>query len=96
METSVGTSLAFPLPGRFRMLGMRVAVSPDSPPASNVIIRILADGREIARTPPFRPGDEPRFMDVTLQDPRTLTIEAVSPYPTARVYFIDPVVVRDN
>ncbi|MCE0496714.1 MAG: DUF1349 domain-containing protein [Methylacidiphilales bacterium] len=96
MEAPVGTSLEFPLPGKFHALGMRIALSPDSPPNSQVNIRVLADGREIARTPPFKAGEEPRFMEVTIQNPKTVTLQADSIFAGSKVLFIDPVAIRDN
>ena len=96
MEATTGTILEFPLPGKFRALGVRVTLSPDSPPNSTVTIRVLADGREVARTPPFKAGDQPRFMEVTVQDPKTVAFEAESIFPGIRVLFIDPVALRDK
>jgi len=97
MEAGLGTTIDFPLTGKFRAMGVRIALSPDSPPNSQATIRVLADGREIGRTPPFKAGDQPRFMEVTIQDPKTVTLEADSIFagPT-KVLFIDPVAIRDN
>jgi len=96
MEAPVGTTLDFPLPGRFRVMCARIAVSPDSPPNSQVTLRILADGKEIGRTPPLRAGEQPRLMKVTIQDPKTVTIESDSIFVDSKVLLIDPVAVRDN
>jgi hypothetical protein len=95
MMVPVGTTLEFPLTGKFHAMGAWIALSPDSPPNSNLTIRVLADGREIARTPSFKAGDQPRFMEVTLQDPKTVTLEADSVFADAKVLLIDPVAIRD-
>ena len=95
LEAPVGTALEFPLTSKFRALAMRIALSPDSPPNSQVTLRVLANGKEIGRTPPFRAGDQPRFMEVTLQPPRTVTFEADSIFVGPKVLFIDPVAIRD-
>ncbi len=92
----MGTTIEFPLPGKFRAMGVRIALSPDSPPNSQITIRVLADGREVGRTPPFKAGDPPRFMEITLQDPRTVTLEANSIFSGTKVLFIDPIAIRDN
>ena len=96
MQAPVGTTLNFPLKDKFHALGMRIALSPDSPPNSQVSLRVLADGREIARTPPFKAGDQPRFIEVTIQDPKTVTLQVDSIFAGAKVLFIDPVALRDN
>ena len=96
MEAGMGTTIEFPLPGKFRAMGVRIALSPDSPPNSQITIRVLADGREVGRTPPFKAGDPPRFMEITLQDPRTVTLEANSIFSGTKVLFIDPIAIRDN
>jgi hypothetical protein len=95
METGLLTAIEFPLSGKFRAMGVQIALSSDSPPNSNATVRILADGREVARTPPFRAGDPPRFMEVTLRDPARVTLVAESVYPGVKVLYIDPLAVRD-
>jgi hypothetical protein len=92
----LATPLEFTLPGKFRAIGVHVALSPDSPPNSNLTIRVLANGKEIARTPPFKAGEQPRFMQVMVQDPRTVTLEADSIFTGARALLIDPVAIRDK
>jgi len=96
METPTGTILEFPLNGKFHAIGVWIALSPDSPPNSNITIRVLADGKEIARTPAFRAGDQPRFMEATLQDPKTVALEADSFFAGTKALFIDPVAIRDK
>ena len=96
MATTVGTAIDFPLPGKFRAMGVKIALSPDSPPNSQVTIRVLADGREIGHSPPFKAGDQPRFMELTLQDPKTLTLVADSIFAGTKVLLIDPVAIKDN
>jgi len=71
IEAPIGTALVFALSDKFRAMGVRIAVSSDSPAAASMTVRALADGREIGRTPPFKAGDQPRFMEVSLRDPKT-------------------------
>ena len=89
-----GTTVEFPLADKFRALGARVALSSDSPPNSTATIRVLADGKEVARTPPFKAGDQPRFMKIAIRDPKSVTLEADSTFAGTKVLFIDPVVIR--
>jgi hypothetical protein len=96
MAVPTGTIVDFPLTGKFHAVALRVALSPDSPPNSQAIIRILADGREVARTPDFRAGDQPRFMEVTVSDPQTVTLVANSMFGGVRVLVIDPVAIRES
>jgi len=94
MAAEPGTVLDFPLTGKIRALALRVAVLSDTPNAQ-AIVRILADGREIGRTPAFKAGDQPRFVQVTLQDPKTLTLVADSLFSDTRILYIDPVVIQE-
>ena len=96
MMAPAGTTVDFPLPGRFRALALRIALSPDTPPGAQATIRILADGREIGQTPVFKAGDQPRFVEITLQDPKTVTLVADSIFAGAKALFIDPVAIREN
>jgi hypothetical protein len=96
MQVTVGTILEFPLTDGFRAMGLWVAVSPDSPPNSQVILRVLANGSEVARTQPFKAGDPPRFMELTLQRPKTVTVIPDSIFPGVKVLLIDPVGLRDK
>ena len=56
--------------------------------------RILADGRLIYSAPAMKVGDDPRFIEVSVQSPQTITLTADSPFPDTKVLFIDPVVIR--
>ena len=96
MDVPAGTSVDFPLTGKFHAVALRIALSPDTPPNSQAIVRVLADGREVARTPVFLAGDQPRFVEVTLQDPQTVTLVADSVFAGTKVLLIDPVAVREN
>ena len=89
------TDLDFPLPGKFRALGVQVALSAESPPNAQVTIHVLADGKEIAKSPPFRAGDPPRFMEVTLNNPSHVTLRTESIFSGAKLFYIDPVAIRD-
>jgi hypothetical protein len=94
MAAMPGTRVEFPLAGKFRALAMKIALSPDSPPNARATVGILADGREIGRTPPFKAGDQPAFIEIALQNPKTVTLVADSIFAGARVFFIDPVAIR--
>jgi hypothetical protein len=96
MMVSAGTIVDFPLTGRFRALAFRIALSPDAPPNAQAAIRILADGREIGRTPPFKVGDQPRFVEIPLQKPKIVTFVFDSVFAGTKILIIDPVAVREN
>jgi hypothetical protein len=96
MLVPAGMTVDFPLPGKFRAMCAWIAMSPDSPPNSQATIRVLADGKEIGRTPPFKAGEQPRLLRVTMQDPKTVTIGADSIYVGPKVLIIDPVALRDK
>jgi len=96
MVASAGTMIEFPLTGKFRAIAVRVALSADSPANSQMTVRVLADGRDIGRTPPFKAGDQPRFMEISLQSPKTVTLQAESVYAGVKAVFVDPIAIRDN
>jgi hypothetical protein len=96
MVAPVGARIDFPLNDKFRSLALKVALSPDSPAHSRMLVHILADGREVATTPAFTAGDPPRFMELTIQDPKTLSLVAESPTPGVSALFIDPVAIRES
>jgi hypothetical protein len=96
IEAATGTTLNFPLTGKFNAICARIALSPDSPPNVQATVRVLADGREIGRTPPFGAGDAPRLLRATVQDPKTVAFEVDSLYAGPKVLFIDPVAIRDH
>jgi len=96
MAVPAGAMIDFSLTGNFRALALRVALSPDSPPNAQMVVRILADGRQLALSPPFKAGDPPRFMEMPLSDPKTITLEPDSNIPGASMLFIDPVALREN
>jgi len=91
-----GTTVDFPLTGKFQALAMRVALAPDAPANSNATVRIMADGKEVSRTPPFHAGEQPRFVQVALHNPKTLTLVADTVFAGARVLYIDPVAIRES
>jgi len=91
-----GTVIDFPLTVKSRAVALRIALSPDTPPNTLAAVRILADGVEVGRTPPFRAGDAPRFVEVTVQNPRMVTIVADSVYAGTKILLIDPVAVRED
>jgi len=96
MMAPAGTTVDFPLTEKFRAVALRIALSPDMPPNAEATLRILADGREIGHTPPCRTGDQPRFVEIALKNPRTVTLVADSFFAGTKVLFIDPVAIREN
>ncbi len=94
LETGIDTLLEFPLPGKFRAFGTQVAVSADSPPNATATIRILVNGQELAKTPPFRVGDAPRFLELSLPSAAHITLQAQSIFPGTKVLYLDPVAIR--
>jgi hypothetical protein len=96
LATSAGTKVEFPLTGKFSGLAMRVALDSNSPPGVSANIRILADGREIGNSPPFRAGEAPRFLRISLQQPVTLAFQIESASPGTKVLLIDPTLIRPN
>lgn len=96
LVASAGTTIDFPLVGKFRAVAMRIAVAPDALPNIQATVRFLADGQEVGRTLPFKAGDQPRFVEITLPQPKTLTMEVDSFFPNASLLFIDPVAIRSN
>jgi len=95
LQAPTGTTIDFPLNGKYRAVAMRVMISSDSPPNAQAVVRVLADGKEVGTTPPFKAGDNPRFVQVTLENTRTLSIVGESQFDTTKLLFIDPVVIRN-
>jgi hypothetical protein len=94
LEADAGTKMTFPLSGKFRAIAMRVMIGPESAPNAQATFRISADGNETV-TPPIKAGDQPRFVQVMVQDPKSVTIIADSPYPGTKVLLIDAVAIRN-
>jgi hypothetical protein len=94
LSTPSGTAVEFPLTGAFSAMSMRIALASDAPPNAQATIRILANGTEIGRTPPFKAGEQPRWVRMTLQQPKTVSLEADSTYSGTKVLFIDPILIR--
>jgi hypothetical protein len=94
LEAGVDTAIDFPLPGKFRALGVQIAITSDSPANATADIRILSDGHELAKSPPFRAGDPPRFLELTLPTASHITLQAESIFPGTKVLYIDPVAIR--
>jgi hypothetical protein len=95
MQVPAGTTIDFPLSGKFRAVALRVMISSDSPSSAQAIVHIMADGHEVGTTPPFKAGDQPRFVQVILQDVKTLSITGESPYDNTKILLIDPVAIRN-
>jgi hypothetical protein len=94
IEATAGTTLNFPLSERITALSSRIVLSPDSPPNVSVTVRVLADGREIGRTPPLKAGDPPRLMKASVQNPKAVSFEVDSTTAESKLIFIDPVAIR--
>ncbi len=95
MAAAPGTTLNFPLPGKFRTLAMRVAFSSNAPPNAQASIRVLADGRDINRSSSIKAGDQPQFVEVNITGSRTISLVLSSFPPDARLLLIDPVAIRE-
>ena len=91
-----GSSVDFPLTAKFSGLTLRVALSPDSPANAQAVLRVLADGHEVGRTPLIKGGDAPRIVSVKLQNPHALTFQVDSTEPNARLLIVDPVAIRSQ
>ncbi|MCE0522469.1 MAG: NPCBM/NEW2 domain-containing protein, partial [Methylacidiphilales bacterium] len=89
-----GTSIEFPLKGKFRELAMRLAVAPGASPNAQATLRVLVNGKEVARTPEFTAGEQPRSMHLTVTDPKSVTLAVDSAQAGTRLLLIDPVAVR--
>jgi hypothetical protein len=76
-------------------MAMRVMISSDSPPNAQAIIHVLADGKEVGVTPPFKAGEHPRFVQVTLDNTKTLSLLGESTFDNTKLLLIDPVVIRN-
>jgi len=96
LVTPTGTTVDFPLTGKFRALTLRIALSPDSPPKAQASVRILTDGQEAGSPLPLQAGDPPRLVEVPLHDPRTITVVADSVFAGTRVLLIDPVAILEK
>lgn len=96
LQADTGTTIDFPLSGgKYRAVAMRIMVSPDSPAGTQAIVHVYADGKEIATTPAFRMGEQPRFAQVIIQNIKTLSLMGESPMEGAKILFIDPVVIKN-
>lgn len=95
LQVMTGTTIDFPLSGKYRAMAMQVMISSDSPPNAQAIIHVLADGKEVGTTPPFKAGDHPRFVQVTLQNTKTLSLVGDSTFDNTKLLMIDPVVIRN-
>ena len=95
LQVGIGTKIDFPLTTNFRGMSMRVALASDSPPNAQAVIHVMADGRDVATTPPFKAGEEPRLVQVTVQNPKSLSLVADSAFGTIKVLYINPVALRN-
>jgi hypothetical protein len=96
MVVPAGTTLDFPMKGKFRSLSMRVALAPGLPGNAEAKLRILADGKEIKSVAAIKEGGAPSLINVMIQDPKLITFEVESATPGARMLTIDPVAVRTS
>jgi hypothetical protein len=91
-----GASIEFPLKGKFSALAMRLALAPGAASNAEATLRVLIAGKEVARTPVFRAGDQPRSMRFTMTNQESITLAVDSAQTGTRVLLIDPVVVRTH
>jgi hypothetical protein len=94
LETDAGTAIEFPLPGKFRAFGVQVVLGSESPANATAVIHFLTDGHELAKSPPLRAGDAPRYMDLSLPTASRVTVQAESMFPGTKVLYLDPVGIR--
>jgi hypothetical protein len=94
LAVPAGIAASFPLTGRFSGMSVRIALASGAAPNAQATIRILADGRDIGDTPPFKAGEEPRSLRVTLPQPASLAFQIESTSPGTKVLFIDPLLIR--
>jgi hypothetical protein len=90
----VGTSVTFPLKGRYGAVALRVATGPDTPADAKINLHVLADGKEIGSNLVFNGGAQPRFMRVALGQSQTVTFLADSSVPKLKILLIDPVALK--
>ena len=95
LQVVTGTTIDFPLTGKYRAMAMRVMISSDSPPNGQAIIHVLADGKEIGPMPPFKAGDHPRFVQITLDNTKTISLVGEANFDNTKLLLIDPVVIRN-
>jgi len=94
LETDAGTAIEFPLTGKFRAFGVKVVLGTESPANATAVIHFLTDGHELAKSPPLRAGDAPRFMELSLPTASRVTVQAESMFPGTKVLYLDPVGIR--
>ena len=95
MAVASGTSIDIPLGGKFRALALKMALSSDAAPDAQATVRIVADGFEVAHTRPFKAGNQPRFVQISLPNPQTLKLVVDASMAGTKILFIDPVAIRD-
>jgi hypothetical protein len=94
LAAPVGTSVSFPIQGKFGAAALRIAVGPGATAGTKVSLHLLADGHPIPGELVFTAGEQPRFMKITLDQTQKLTLVADSTDSRARILYIDPVALK--
>jgi hypothetical protein len=89
-----GAKVEVPLKGKFQALAMRLAVAPGAPANAEATLRVLIAGKEVACTPAFIAGAQPRSMRLTVTDPQSITLAVDSAQAGTRLLLIDPIAIR--
>jgi hypothetical protein len=95
MAMPVGKTVDFPLQGKFSSVAMNVVMLPGTPANTEATVRVLADGKEIGRTPVFKAGDAPEFVRFPWTSGQTVSLVADSTTSGLKVLVMDPVAIRD-
>ena len=56
----------------------------------------MNNGKDAGGALLVKAGDRPRFVEIDLVNPRTVTIEADSDAPQVKILLIDPVAIQKN
>ncbi len=94
MVLPAGVSVEFPIKGKAQALALRITVSPDSPPGATMVLRVLANNKEIYKTPSVASGERPRFVETEITDAQNLTLVADTSVAGAKILIIDPLVIH--
>jgi hypothetical protein len=94
MAAPVGTTVSFPMSGKFGAAAMRVVVGPGTAPGTKVSVQLTADGQKIPGDLVFTAGDKPRFMKISLGKSQVFSLTADSSDANAKILLIDPVALK--
>jgi hypothetical protein len=94
LAAPVGTTVSFPVEGKFGAAALRLAVGPGTSTGTKVNVHVLADGRPIPGDLVLTAGDQPRLMKINLNKTQKLSLVADSSDAKARILLIDPVALK--